>query len=47
MACAADDQHHSYADAVLLDGSRTRSPQPGPRGTACTLYLAGTGNQPQ
>jgi hypothetical protein len=36
----------SYADAVLLDGSYTGHPSQA-LDTACTLYLADTGNQPQ
>jgi hypothetical protein len=36
----------SYADAVLLDGSFTGHPSQA-LDTACTLYLADTGNQPQ
>ena len=36
----------SYADAVLLDGSCTGHPSQA-LDTACTLYLADTGNQPQ
>ena len=36
----------TYADAVLLDGSFTGHPSQA-LDTACTLYLADTGNQPQ
>src|SRR5712692_2928805 len=36
----------SYADAVLLDGSLTGHPSLA-LDTACTLYLAGTGDHPQ
>ena len=35
----------SYADAVLLDGQRTGHPSQA-LDTACTLYLASTGDQP-
>jgi hypothetical protein len=36
----------TYADAVLLDGSLTGHPSQA-LDTACTLYLADTGDQPQ
>jgi hypothetical protein len=36
----------SYADAVLLDGSFTGHPSQA-LDTACTLYLADSGNRPQ
>ena len=36
----------SYADAVLLDGSLTGHPSQA-LDTACTLYLADTGDHPQ
>ena len=36
----------SYADAVLLDGSFTGDPSQA-LDTACTLYLADSGNRPQ